>query len=251
MQGEDVDCSVFSSVLSIVSGLKSMRADDRKTTELECRFGSSLRGKCGSTMFNSSVSFTFFNTVMTMLNDYSSWTKVIDWREITDYFYKAEGYDELRSRIEVVEGSPLVQTMKKTRTRSERYEIMVPSENDQMFRYISPPSCIRVSVNDEDPIDTNEIPDVAEVHTTRIIHRKTFILNQYRYEISKVWMSKGAESIVDCQRKKESETPAYEIELEVDLSSAQFEMKSSNYLAMSFLYKILSVMNNSVRLKAC
>ena len=115
-----------------------MRGDERSSMELECRFGERV-DISGSTFFNSTVSFAFFNTVMTMLNEYTSWTRVIEWREITDYYFKTDMFDELRSRIEVVDGTPSVKTVHKTRSSSEMFCIEIPNDNIQMFKYVSPP----------------------------------------------------------------------------------------------------------------
>ena len=60
---------------------------------------------------------------------------VIEWREITDYYFKTDTYDELRSRIEP-EGTPSVQTIHKTRSSNEIF-LQIPPNNAQMWKYVS------------------------------------------------------------------------------------------------------------------
>lgn len=243
MQDEDVDNSVYTYMHETITSLKSKGEDERSNIELECRFGDQKEGH-----FNSSVSFTFFNTVMTMLDEYKSWDNIHDWREIMDYFYVVDT-QELRSRIEILNGSPVIQTIRKKREDSRVFSVHIPYENENMFRHIFPPKNIRITVNNEDEIDDSDIPDIAEVSKTRIIHRKTYCLKHFKFEISKVWFSTGENCISDCQNKKELETPSYEIEIEMDILSDHFKNKSSNYSSISFLYKILAILNNSAKIK--
>lgn len=244
MQEEDVDYGVYLVLHKIISDLKCKNTDERECMELECRFGDKLE----SGSFSSSCSFAFFNTVMSMLDDFKSWDSVTEWREIIDYFYSVDG-KELRSRIEVFEGSPSIETIKKTRETSNVLSLKIPFKNESMFKHVSPPKNIRITTNREEDIDDSNIPDIAEVTTTRIIHRKSYTLKNYIFEISKVWTSNGKDCIVSCQAKKEMETPQYEIEIEMDLSSTFFESKTSNYSSISFIYKIMAVLNNSIHIR--
>ena len=219
----------FFRIVDVVAHLrKQIREQNRRsslTHELEVRFGRMSEG-C-------------WNQLLGSLNLFQSWSSVKDWRETHDIFYCSENGETIRTtRSAGQDGKTLVLAhQKKTR---------IDEVNLHAFGCRILNDSVRISLNTEELLNTEvldkTVPFSVQTTCVRIKRRKTFVWNDWQFDITRSWSGvtlEEAQSAVATNQK-----PSLEFEIEL-INPARFLGKpdhTNQYVAACLLLRVLGVL---------
>ena len=186
----------------------------KDSTEAEFRLGKE------TSKFDASVPESEFFHLLEFLGNFQGWEKVTAFTRSVDYFYSWNGKN-IRSTVSTADNTIEVEHIQKKTTDS----LVIPlGELD-----------VRLSLKEE--IVVNDFPNLVESSFVRIKDRKSFTLEGWRYDFTKV-----------CQAKTMSEAERanvhYEVEIECLEPMQLIQNESHTYLAVDFLQKIHSLFPN-------
>ena len=173
---------------------KFIRNQNRRSsveTELEIRFGQ---------MEESS-----WVRLLGSLELFTKWTKVHEWKESTDFFYYAENLGNVRTtRTTDENGKLVIYHLKKQKLE----DLQLILNNCRIFDHA------KLTLSTEETIADENLPDGgADTTMVRIKHRKTFIWNDWIFDITKSW---GAPTFSEALKKKDAnKNTSFEFEIEM------------------------------------
>lgn len=222
---EFIPKSSFDRLSAVVSTLRgcAMGRERRSNMDLELEFRISL-GE------------TSWKQLLGSLEMFAGWTHVEDWRESVDFFYNAGGsLGEIRTSRSDRNGALVRRHLRKRTVETLNLSLANCRIADR----------IKVTFNTEDEIPEEELGKASfHVNTSnvRIKHRKSFIWNDWRYDMTKTWSSKtfsGASAKMEGGKE-----PRFEFEIEL-INPSKFLEKpdhTDDFVAADAVLKIASVL---------
>tara|TARA_B110000090_G_scaffold159076_2_gene175226 strand:+ start:3562 stop:4335 length:774 start_codon:yes stop_codon:yes gene_type:complete len=199
--------------------------------ECEIRFGVVEVGDNGKHQFVSGVSGTFFDRIVGLLDNYDGWSQTKPWCEHHDYFFADDQARALRCSIEFDRSPPTVTTVHKQRLRTAT---LLHVDECEVYD-------VRVSLSSEKATTHHQVPETVVPSLVRIKQRKSYFIEQWRYDVTRVWSGK---SRGEAEKLHKMDAPnSYEIE--VEMLDPRVLLRRQNHtderVAFSLFLKILSL----------
>lgn len=193
------------------------------TVELEVRLGT-LGDK-----WEPNVGAFVFNTALDLLQTYDSWSRVELWQDSHDYFYTLPDGQKVRTSVHFNDSVFVTHVQK------------VPVALADV-KLVGQPFDARVSVKTETPVAAASLPKMVEPYMVRIKKRCSFTLDKWRFDLTQVW-SGMSRSIAEANQARNF--CSFEIEIECVCPLQTLNSLSDEYIALSMLLKICSLLGVS------
>lgn len=232
-KGLVVAVNQISLVIDRLRSLVDTFNSDDAEFECEIRLGENDGGT-----FKPGVDKSFFYKTLKMLSQYSDWTKVVDWEETHDYFFKNDNNEDLRCSVSFND-NVIPSTIKKEKLHTTTL-IRADCEDDVYD--------LRVTLSSEKKVAS--VPAIVRPSLVRIKQRKSFVIDKnWRYDFTKVWTANSRQQVEGL--KKLDEPSSFEIEVEILHPRDLLRRKgnTNEMVAFSLLLKILSVCDNVEKLE--
>ena len=215
------------------------RARKIKNSELELRFGKIEDGKFVPGIDRLTTD-RYINLLQTNKKIYNT-----DWDEIVDYFYTIkQKRNKALARTRVSYNTNDLVTEKVHCIKNKLYDIILSVSNQNNV-------AVKLSLSQEDPIDSSELPQITNTEYVRIQQRRSFLHGgnpndqNWKFDFSMTWSGKTKTEAEQAQKQQD---PIFEFEIEI-IGKEYFEKHDDEYLSHSLLLKGLDFLGDAAQLK--
>jgi hypothetical protein len=229
---KDACCKEFVKVVraaSMASASVSRGLMQDVRVELELRLG--RHGDDGAA-FVSGLGEAHFQRILSCLESYGGWTRVVDWNNFDDIFFDVElegSRVEVRSRV-TYDGEIHVESITKKRVMDKVLDLRVAG------------LCVRPAVALEKIIENQCLPASVVPKHVRLRRRKSFVIGStvlpgevFRFDVTLTWV---AATKYEAEKAMRSVPPIMEVELECLRTNEYVQQTSAARLAESMFAKI-------------
>lgn len=210
-------------VMPVVAEYRQALHDKTHTTQLKVRLGK----RAGGARWDADIGGPTFQAVHTLLDAYDGWRHKQLHVDLHDYFFTAAG--QVRTTVLLHSHVDVTHTRKLSLTSLD-------------LKLVTQPFDARVSVRREVAVDGATLPPIVEPHLVRLKKRSSFWLDKWRFDLTQVWS--GA-TRSEAESKQAQGKCTYEVEVECVCTHAALSTLSDDYVALSMLLKVCSVLGGA------
>lgn len=189
--------------------------------ELEVRLGHQ-----GATGWDANVGAPAFHAALDLVQRFTEWDRVQPHVDSHDYFFTLPDGRKVRTSVTF---GPVV-------CITHAQKVAVAGAD---VKLVSQPFDARVSLKREVSVSAAELPAMAEPHLVRIKKRWSFFLPKWRIDLTQVW-SGLSRSVAEANQARNY--CSYEVEVECTCSAQTVATLTDEYLALSLLLKLCSLL---------
>lgn len=231
---------VLQFILPVVARYREeMERGGASSAELEVRLGQRVRREDGGARWDPNVGAPLFHALLELLQAYSSWCRVEAAEDAHDYFYTVSvpdvhgGKETQKVRTSVVFAPDRV-------TLAHVSKVLVAGCD---VKLVQQPCDARVSLKTETTVASSLLPPLVEPYLVRLKKRWSFWLDKWRFDLTQVW-SGVSRAVAEANQSRNFCT--YEVEVECVCTPAMVTTLSSDYLALSLLLKLWSLLGGGL-----
>lgn len=219
-------------ILPLIHELRSALLTSDKHLELEIRLG---RRNKASQRWESEVSGSFFMSTVEMLKAYNGWTAPMTTHDLHDYFYTLppSGIHTTSRRVRTT------MTFDSPCSVTHVVKSLVGLKDLKLEHTCD----ARISLKEEAPLHSDDLPDVVQPNLVRIKRRTSFYLPHWRIDLTQVWH--GA-TRTEAEQSQVTGNSSFEVEVEFTGDRTYISGITDQYLATSLLLKLCSVLGSGV-----
>jgi hypothetical protein len=209
------------------------------SAELEVRLGQRVRREDGGVSWEPNVGAPLFHVLLELLQGFTGWCRVEEAQDGHDYFYTIHVQDG--------DGGKAIQKVRTSVLFGERDVKLVHACKALVagcdVKLLNQPCDARVSLKTEVPVASSLLPPMVEPYLVRLKKRWSFWLDKWRFDLTQVW-SGVSRAVAEANQSRNFCT--YEVEVECVCSPSVVATLSSEYLALSLLLKLWSLLGGGL-----
>lgn len=220
MQVPEELAAAVSHVVPVVRRFRQF-VEQGEAAELEVRLGHQ-----GANGWDANVGAPAFHAMLELLQRFPGWDRVEPHVDSHDYFFTLADGRKVRTSVTF---GPVVAI-------THAHKVAVAGAD---VKLANQPCDARVSLKREASVSGTELPAMVDPHLVRMKKRWSFYLPKWRIDMTQVW-SGVSRSVAEANQARNY--CSYEVEVECTCSPATVATLTDEYLALSMLLKLCSLL---------